>query len=215
MVPMLTLLANNLTAVTALAAIAAVSFFLYLFRKELRGAINRWGLEAPQTPDQKLSSKQTEIAPKDENLISVKSDSIEAKELASELAKILASSPYSLERQLEISIIDLANKTIRLDFEIVYRLIYGSQFEALQSLRKDGPQPLAKFHQTFLDRVQNVYGESQHKSRTDFEAWAGFLTNRAYPLVTINGGIARITNRGEEFLSYVSVISLSAPPSVL
>lgn len=212
MIDLFRIVGTNITAIAVIVLVVLAGFFLSIFHKEIRGVLNRWNAETVPASGQKLSSAQSEMVIKAEGIINIRPESVEAEKQAAEFARILSSSPHNIERQLELALIDLANHFLKYNFEVAYCNIYGSQLDALHSLRKDGPQPLAKFHQAFLGRVQESFGQSQPPPKIDFETWVRFLTGPNQFFITLEGGIATITDRGAEFLNYISIVSLTASP---
>jgi hypothetical protein len=206
--PVANALFANLSSLAVLAGLVLAAVFLWIYRTEIRGLLNRLGTHPPLAAPQQLPSPQREAIGHAAPDVDLRPDSAEAGEEAARLAKILADKPLPAERKLELALIDLANHMLRLEFEMTHRGIWGSQLEALLALRKEGPQPLARFHEAFLERIKQSLPELPSDAKTDFETWAGFLTRRPHPYVVIEGGVARITRRGEEFVRYASAMSL-------
>lgn len=208
----LTFLLSNLTATAAIGIVVILAISLVLFRPNIKSAIDRLNAQPPTVLGSETAPAQGET-PKPQNFINLQPDNAEARDRAAELTAILGNSSHTAEQKLTLALTDLANKDLRLEYEVVFRNIYGSQFEALRALRQEGPQPLAKFHQSFLDRVAIAYPELPSSHKTDFETWVGFLTIGAHPLISLDGGIAAITRTGSGFLAYVASFSSSQRPS--
>ncbi len=209
---LLTLLLSNLTAAAVIGTVVVLGIILVLFRANIQGAIDRWNVQSLPALGHEIAPAQSEAA-KPQNFINLKPDNAEARDRTTELATILENSSHTPEQKLALALIDLANKDLRLEFEMTFRIIYGSQFDALRALRQEGPQPLAKFHQLFLGRVEASYPEPPASHTTDFETWVGFLTRGAHPLISLDGGMATITRTGSEFLAYVAGFATAHHPS--
>lgn len=207
---LLNVIASNATPFVAVVFLAFLLFFVFRYDKEIRGVLNRFGADSQNLPGQEIIPKQNTNALATDISINVRYESEEARSAGEIIRNILNSTSYSLERKLDLVIIDLSNKDLRLDFEVICRAIYKSQFEALQSLKKDGPQPLGKFYDIFVERAEKIRAENPGIKIVEFETWTSFLTRKTHPLVVLNGGNASITDRGSEFLSYASFISFQA-----
>ena len=201
--PFLSFVALNMTAAAAIVIIIVVFVTLLLFRQPLRGAIERWNNPSTLTTNNEIAPLQSEPQ-RQPNFINLQPDSEESHARIDKLKAVLDNSSHTAEQKLNICLIDLANKDLRLEYEILFRTIYWSQYEALCALRREGPQPLKKFHEAFLLRVAAVYPEAPLEQHTNFEAWVGFLISREYPLIKLDGGVASITRNGSEFLRYVA-----------
>ena len=206
----LNVIATNITPFVALIFLAFFILFLYRYDKEVRGMLNRFGTDNQKLSNQDLIPTQDSTTPANDISINVKYESEEARVAGQVIHKILDSTSYSLEKKLDLVITDLSNKDIRLDFEVTCRAIFKSQFEALQSLKKDGSQPLGRFYDIFVERAEKIRADNPGVKIVDFETWIGFLSRKTHPFIIINGGSATITDRGSEFLSYTSAISFQA-----
>ncbi len=206
----LNVIANNTTPFVAIVFLAFLLLFIYKYDKEIRGVLNRFGTDSQRPLAQELIPAQNAAVLANDISINVKYESEEARVAGQIIYNILSSTSYSLEKKLDLVITDLSNKDLRLDFEATCRAIYKSQFEALQSLKKDGPQPLGKFYDLFIERAEKIRADNPGIKTGDFETWIGFLARKVHPFVVLNGGTANITDRGSEFLSYTSAISFQA-----
>ena len=206
----LNVLASNTTPFVALAFLAFLLLFIFRYDKEICGVLNRFGADSQKLSVQEVIPTQTMNTLASDISINVKYESEEAKAVAEVICNILNSTSYSLERKLDLVITDLSNKDLRLDFEVTCRAIYKSQFEALQSLKKDGPQPLGRFYDVSVERPDKLRANNPSIKIVDFETWTAFSAKKTHPFVTLNGGNANITDRGSEFLSYASFVSFQA-----
>jgi hypothetical protein len=198
--------------IAGLAVVLLAAIFLWIYCSEIRGLLNRLATHPPQSVDQSLPNPQADNSQHSLPTLGVTPDSLAAAEHAEELLGVIKSSNHPAEKKLELTAIHLSNCILRHEYEVLFRKIYGSQLEALQALRQEGPQPLAKFYESFLERIEKHFSANYPSGiRPDFETWAGFLANSIYPYVNIEGGIARITSRGEGFLSYLSQNGLNYP----
>lgn len=206
----LNVLASNTTPFVAFTLLAFLLLFVFRYDKEIRGVLNRFGADSQKFSTQEIIPTQITNTSASDISINVKYESEEARAAGEVIRNILNSTSYSLDKKLDLVITDLSNKDLRLDFEVTCRAIYKSQFEALQSLKKDGPQPLGKFYDVFVERAEKLRADNPDIKIVNFETWTAFLAKKTHPFVILSGGNASITDRGSEFLSYASFISFQA-----
>jgi hypothetical protein len=89
-------------------------------------------------------------------------------------------------------------------FERTYRIIYGSQLDALDHLNSYGKQSLAFLGTVFFDTAKKL--EESFYGDTTFDQWFSFLVN--YSLVEVQDQSASITVRGRDFLLWIVNVGL-------
>jgi hypothetical protein len=99
----------------------------------------------------------------------------------------------------EMLIRQLAASQCVAGFERTYRLIYGSQLQALDFLNTSGVQDASWVSSIFFDTAKAIdetfYGDST------FEQWSAFLLNQS--LIAQEGDSLGITVRGRDFLVWM------------
>ncbi len=93
--------------------------------------------------------------------------------------------------------------------EANYRLLFGSQINALKTLNVVGQGPISEFKTYFENMKTNPTYEAYHKART-FEQWGEFLINTEY-VAHVEGSdppLVRITPFGRQFLQWMVVASV-------
>ena len=88
--------------------------------------------------------------------------------------------------------------------ETHYRLIFGSQIDALRKLNETGTAPLNIYERYYAEVAANPAWGDLHKGRT-FEQWGEFLVNAAY-VILIEGSepsTVQITPFGKQFLHWM------------
>lgn len=105
----------------------------------------------------------------------------------------------SADKRLPILLRELAQCRIFLHFERVYRIIFGSQIRALQSLN-ERPKVSVSEAIRFYDDVVKEF--SPFYDDFSFERWSGFLINNS--LVEMSEGYYVITDAGREFLHFIT-----------
>jgi hypothetical protein len=203
---------DNISPLATIVVCATIVFFIVLFRGELRGLLNRlWAQPAPESPEQPpLPQRELPVSQSVAATEILQPDTKEAEQVANRIRQIFTAQTWPDGRKIENLIVMCANISTRFDFGVMYRTIYGSQLEALLALRKDGPQAIGKYHDAFIDRVKSRWPDALPPgAKLDFETWVGWLANIPIPYVTIEGGIASITPRGDAFLTYLSFAAIS------
>lgn len=91
---------------------------------------------------------------------------------------------------------------IQLMFERTYRVIFGSQMDALRMARREEGIPLSEVEATF-NNAKGLF-PAIHEGRT-FEQWGQFLINAGLAMEIRANGIrmAHTTEIGREFLAYI------------
>jgi hypothetical protein len=106
------------------------------------------------------------------------------------------------QAQLDYLFGQIAIKDLSLDYERIYRVIYGSQVSALRSMRatpRGVPRIVLEAH---LDQVKQSLTTLPWIQRLTFEDWFGFLQRNGLALVAPDG-LYRITSKGTGFLFYI------------
>jgi hypothetical protein len=112
----------------------------------------------------------------------------------------------------------LAVTEIQLDFERIYRVIYGSQIAALRSLRAapEGSLPRG-FLESHLALSKATWTAFPHIQNLTFEEWLGFLVRNELVSVPVANDLASvlaqhdtITQKGAAFLDYIDLLRLPA-----
>lgn len=192
---------SNLLAAAIALACLVVLIAIALFKRKIGNLLDRlWPRpESEPTPvtQQKTESNSFGVTP---NIVP---DSKHAIALAVRIISDMEKSPISSEERLRLVSVLAANHILRAEFEGKYRGIFKSQMEALAGLRQRGPHSLDPYYQAFLARVEERKDEvTAIGLQTSFEAWISFLTSLNSPYVEIDGGIARITERGDAFMEF-------------
>nr|NUR36991.1 hypothetical protein [Sphingomonas sp.] len=93
--------------------------------------------------------------------------------------------------------------------EFHYRLLFGSQINALKTLNVVGQGPLSEFETYFENLKSNPAYESFHKNRS-FDQWAEFVANIGYAELVEGSDppVVRITPFGRQFLQWMVVSSV-------
>lgn len=94
--------------------------------------------------------------------------------------------------------------------ETNYRLLFGSQIQALKALNVSGQSPISDFEKFYATVASNPANEPIHKDRT-FEQWAEFVVNVGY-VVAVEGSNppqAQITPFGRQFLKWMVIAGVS------
>jgi hypothetical protein len=101
----------------------------------------------------------------------------------------------------------LATLALQRDFEIIYRVIFGSQ---LDLLLKANARPLDNVSvQAIYDEAKSLFPSAHDKG--SLEAWLSFpLTQQ---LLLREDGLIYATPRGKEFLQYLVEVGLTLPKS--
>lgn len=102
------------------------------------------------------------------------------------------------ERETKL-LIALSEARLFLHFERVYRLIFGSQIEGLNYLRKNFKATISEAT-AFYDEKRSLYPDFY--DNFSFEKWIGFLEDNN--LIHNNDGIITLTDIGLDFLIYVT-----------
>ena len=94
--------------------------------------------------------------------------------------------------------------------ETSYRLMFGSQIQALKALNVIGQSPLSEFEKFFANVAANPANDSIHKDRT-FAQWAEFIANVGYatPVEGSDPQQVQITPFGRQFLQWMIIAGVS------
>lgn len=90
--------------------------------------------------------------------------------------------------------------------ETNYRLLFGSQIQALKALNVMGQSPVSDFEKFYSDVARNQTNEMIHKDRS-FEQWGEFVANIGYVAVVENSDppTVQITPFGRQFLQWMVI----------
>lgn len=194
---------SNLLAAAIILACLVVLIAIAMFRRKIGNLLDRlWPRpesDAPPVSQQKAETNSFGMAP---NVIP---ESKLAVALAARILNDMEKAPVPPEEKLRLVSVLAANSILRSEFEAKYRIIFRSQLDALTGLRQRGPHSLDAYYQSFLLRAEERKEEvTAIGLQTSFEAWVGFLTTVTAPYVEIEGGVARITERGDAFMEFTT-----------
>lgn len=194
---------NNLLASAVILAVIALFVVVALYREKIGNLIDRLspGSDAKAQPVTAQDDQPSAIRIP----INIEPDSKEARKLADRWLSDLQNSSLDDAKKVEQACILGANMALRADFEIRYRILWGSQMDAILALRQKGPHPLDPYYQNFLERM----GEQRESIeaagvKTSFEDWVGFISRQPNSLVRLEGGVAQITELGDAFVEHTA-----------
>ncbi|MCH9052631.1 MAG: hypothetical protein IIA72_16415 [Proteobacteria bacterium] len=182
----------------------AVFLIALVLRQPILTLIGRWrpgkgrgnGGPEPKPPDQEdtggpstekqLSTTQADHVPAVENLVKVLRQQLDDVE-----------STLDIDRETAL-LRALARSNLREHFERTYRIIWGSQIQALQNLNSVATSNV-DFLRPFYDAAANKYPSVYEKYL--FDDWLRFLEGQL--LLIRKGDVIEITTEGQEFLKYL------------
>ncbi len=94
--------------------------------------------------------------------------------------------------------------------ETNYRLLFGSQIQALKVLNVSGQSLISDFEKFYSTVASNPANEMIHKDRT-FEQWGDFVANVGY-VVAVDGSeppLVQVTPFGRQFLQWMVIAGVS------
>lgn len=94
--------------------------------------------------------------------------------------------------------------------ETNYRLLFGSQIQALKALNVSGQTSISDLEKFYAAIAANPLNELFHKDRT-FEQWRNFLLNIGYAKTVedSNNLLVQITPFGQQFLQWMVIVGVS------
>jgi hypothetical protein len=113
-------------------------------------------------------------------------------------ADLLTKAGQAPQAQIEALTYTVASLNIQLTNERIYRLIYGSQIEALALMNAEGGAP-PNILRDIYERAKGMYPDVYRSYA--FEQWLGFLQHAAVCMVAPNGHYI-LTPHGRGFLRY-------------
>lgn len=182
--------------------VLGLAFFL-LFRKNIDGAISRMRNidKSGVAFDSVQRGAQPERDPPSEaEALKRELDNALVREAEDFIKNEFKKRGLSVEESLNIAIRYLAATHLALQFENVFRIIWGSQLRLLSDLNtRPTGQPidtLKSFYESGAKVFPDVY------KNYPFEKWLGFL--QEFGLIRSDNGTIRVTVRGREFLTYLT-----------
>lgn len=177
--------------------------FFMLFRKSIDGAISRMRNidKSGVAFDSVQRGAQPERDPSSEaEALKREMDNALVREAEDFIKNEFKKRGLSGEESLNIAIRYLAATHLALQFENVFRIIWGSQLRLLSDLNtRPTGQPidtLKPFYEAGAKVFPGVY------QNYPFERWLGFL--QEFGLIRNDNGTIRVTVRGREFLTYLT-----------
>lgn len=143
---------------------------------------------------------------------SIEGDNELLEEIISDYERELAERQEERQQSEQALIAELVSAQIDLDFERIYRVIFGSQVQALRALRDVHPASVPR------TLVEPIFGAvkaqfSDAFAAWSFEMWIAFLLREGYGgslVEQLGDGTFRLTLKGSTFLDYVE----DFPPKV-
>lgn len=192
---------NNLLASAVILAVIALFVVVALYREKIGNLIDR--LSPGSDPKAQPVTAQDDQPSAIRLPINIEPDSKEARKLADRWQSDFQNSSLDDTKKVEQACILAANMAMRADFEVRYRILWGSQMEAMLALRQKGPHPLDPYYQKFIERMgEQREGIEAAGVKTSFEDWVGFISRQPNSFVRLEGGVAHITDLGDAFVEY-------------
>lgn len=128
------------------------------------------------------------------------------------LSELDALMPSDSQRREDLLLVRYSQSTTRLYFDNRYKLIYGSQIEALRHLQQSGPDELKYFYNEHLIRrrlsggVASTVDSETLKAAYPYDDWLAFIENSGF--VEDGNGLPKLTPMGELFLQFMKESNL-------
>ncbi len=191
---------TNPVAISFVLIAALIFIVVLIYKKQIGALIDRI---SPQPVSAALQLQQQVSNPPQvaQAIMQIVPESIAAQKFYERV--LVDFSAIDIEERCKLLAVWGANNFLRWDFESAKRIIFQSQLDALLNLRQKGPHPLAEYFESFQNRLKKHRELNPDVIEIDFEAWVGFLTN-GHLFITVNGGVAAITERGDAFIQYLN-----------
>ena len=175
--------------------------FIFLFRKEISlkiksiKSVSKSGVLMDQNQEIKT------IQENDTNTIISNNDSIVIKEQKSYIIKDLKAKNLAIDnnnKTIDILIHELAITQLKLNFEKIYNIIFGSQINLLKKLNEGAK------HQDYVEAyAKSVIENHAEMSNWDTASYLNFLFNNTLIIFDNEKKLYALTNYGHEFLFWL------------
>lgn len=187
-----------------------VLLFMFLFRTQIASLISRItsidksGVKTSQAPESQREQQNTEAA---QELLHTISKSVVQREREERIKSYLKDNSLEVEGDtVKLLIAELATTQLRLEFEQIHNVIFGSQIFLMKRLNEAYGRTLSK------EMVVAHFDQARKTFRPNFDSYSFdqyMIFLQRMSLVTVTGDAYHITDYGIEYLTWMTRIGNS------
>lgn len=188
-----------------------ISGFLFYFKNNIRGLIDRITIIKGPGGTEIRAEQERKIEKQEEGIEKISDENIK-KDLQVQIEEVKKTYEEELSKEKKANtnkdkiisnlLEQLSFKSLQLEFEQIYRLIFGSQIDLLKRLRLASSGEASKNTIIFFAFIQRLFAVF---TSWTFSQYINFLLSSGF--IYFNNDHYFITDKGKAFLNYIEILN--------